>query len=67
MTRAQVSALLYDVAKIGHYTFDKTYLLKKWLRQAIRGGEVQPKDVRRYSRSNMKHHWRVSPNNKVSE
>jgi hypothetical protein len=61
MTRAQVSALLYDVAQVGHYTFDKTYLLKKWLRQAIREGLVQPSDVRRYTRTSMKRHWRVSP------
>ncbi len=62
LTRCQVSAVLYDVARIGHYTFDKTHLLKKWLRQAIRFGSVKRADLRRYMRSSMKHHWRNSTN-----
>lgn len=50
MTREQVSAVLYDKAKIGHYTFDKTVSLKKWLRQALRSGDVKISDLRRYMR-----------------
>jgi hypothetical protein len=50
MTREQVSDVLYDVAKIGHYVFDKTSWLKKWLRQAVRAGMVKQSDLRRYMR-----------------
>ena len=57
MTRAQLTVALFDVAKNGHYTFDKTYLLRKWLRQAIRFGSVKAVDLRRIMRSSQKRHW----------
>lgn len=50
MTRQQISDVLYEVARIGHYQFDKTCWLKTWLRQAIRLGAVKGADLKRYMR-----------------
>ena len=50
MSRQQVSDLLYEVAKTGHYEFDQTRWLKKSLRQAVRWGSVTPSELSRYAR-----------------